>query len=74
MTSSHIEEKTEALQAMASDFETEDVKLQKMMQLEQFRLINMDELTKVLTCLLVRKFCASFSSKCMLSFSSCWLD
>ena len=59
MTSSHIEEKTETLQAMGSDLETEDVKLQKIMQLEQFRLINMDELTKVLTCLLVREFCAS---------------
>ena len=74
MTSSHIEEKTETLQAMASDFETEDVKLQKKMQLEEFRQINMDELTKVLTCLLVCQFCASFSSIRMLSFSSCWLD
>ena len=53
MTSSHIEEKTETLQATASDFETEDVKLRKKIQLEEFRLINMDEFTEVLTCLLV---------------------
>ena len=51
MSSSHIEEKTETLQAMASDLETEDMELQKkMMQLEESHPINMDEFTKVLTC------------------------
>ena len=53
MSSSHIEEKTETLQAMASDLETEDMELQKkMMQLEESHPINMDEFTKVLTCFL----------------------
>ena len=50
MTSSHMEDGTETLQATASDLETEDMKLQKKMQLEESHPINMDEFTKVLTC------------------------